>query len=299
MIWYKARWIDPLFAAFNARSPGRPKGSDGTIGDLAHQSGASGHNPDDTPGVRAERSDADSKPEVRAADVTTVAGMQAVIDAILRTPADRDRFVYIIFNRQIWRKSNGWRRETYTGSDPHTGHAHFSGDPDHDENGAPFTSILLDATPTTASTGDDMQLGDKSPWDKPFTGEAGIAGPWLAGTVGNQLQYIREDAHFARALAERLATAAAADEVRDKATLAAVEGLVAAIKAGGGSIDAAPIVAAVNAVRDEARREFAAAAEQAAAQDSRIADLEEQLARAVAVAEVGLSPAELDRLNKP
>lgn len=93
-----------------------------------------------------------------------------------------------------------------------------------------------------------------------------------------------------------LLAAAAADEVRDKANTAAIEALAAALKAGGGSVEAAPIIDAVNAVRDEARREYAAAAERAAAQDSRIADLEEQLARAVAAAEANLSPAERNGL---
>src|ERR1051326_5441753 len=74
MTWYKAAWIPPLFAALDQRFPARDRASDGTIGDPAHQAEVSGHNPDDTPGVRAERSDADSKPEVRAADVTSALG---------------------------------------------------------------------------------------------------------------------------------------------------------------------------------------------------------------------------------
>lgn len=148
VIWYKVKWIDPLFAAFNQVFPNRGKASDGTIGDLEHAQGTSGHNPDDTPGVSAERSDSDTKPEVRAADVTSTLNdprgvtMQQVINKILVTPTDLVRLIYIIYNRKIWKKSNGWREEPYTGSDPHTGHAHLSGDPAYDEDGSPWQSIL-------------------------------------------------------------------------------------------------------------------------------------------------------------
>lgn len=152
--WYKVAWIDPLFAAFNAVAPNRGHAEDGTIGDLAHAQGVSGHNPDDTPGVQAERQDADTKPEVRAADVdahlNAAVTMEQCVQAVLHAPpAERDRLIYIIYNHRIWRKDNGWRQETYTGSDPHDQHAHFSGDPAADDNNAPWTSIL--------ALGDDME----------------------------------------------------------------------------------------------------------------------------------------------
>lgn len=155
MTWYKVAWIDPFFAALNTIAPGRSKASDGTIGDLAHAAGTSGHNPDDTPGVSAERQDADTKPEVRAldadsdlrADPTT---MQTVVDAILAYPPDRDRLIYLIFDGWIYRAANGWRREVYTGSDKHRQHAHLSGHPAADEDGRPWVSVL--------NLGDDMPL---------------------------------------------------------------------------------------------------------------------------------------------
>lgn len=148
MAWVKVKWMDPLFKAFNTVWPDRTKEQDGTIGNLAHASGTSGHNPDDTPGVKAEREDADTKQEVRAEDVDARGvDMEAAVQAILHGPAaERDRLIYIIYNARIWRKANGWKQERYTGADKHKTHAHFSGDPASDEDARPWTSILALAT---------------------------------------------------------------------------------------------------------------------------------------------------------
>lgn len=148
MTWVLTTSLAALRRDLNTAFPNRDKSSDGTIGDAAHQASTSGHNPDDTAGSRSEYTDADTKPEVRAYDADNDLrdprgiDFQQVIDRILATPADRDRLAYIIHRRKIWRRRNGWRQENYTGSSPHTEHAHFSGDPAQDENGAPFTSIL-------------------------------------------------------------------------------------------------------------------------------------------------------------
>jgi hypothetical protein len=151
--WVKVKWIQPLFDACNTLAPDRSHAQDGTIGDLAHASGTSGHNPDDTPGVQAERQDADSIPEVRAADVDSRGiPMERVVQAVLHGPASElNRLIYIIFNRRIWSKSNGWRQAVYTGDDPHDTHAHFSGDPAADEDSRPWTSVLALAEGTTVS----------------------------------------------------------------------------------------------------------------------------------------------------
>lgn len=163
-VWFKVKWIDPLFDAFNRRFSSRTKGSDGTIGDEEHKKSKSGHNADDTTGSKPEREDADTKPEVRAADVTSDlrdpngVKMYDVVQAILAVPADRDRFIYIICDGWIWRKANNWVREEYDGDDKHFGHGHFSGDPAHDENGTPFLSIInlggddMDKTDTIGNT---------------------------------------------------------------------------------------------------------------------------------------------------
>lgn len=134
-----------LLAAFNERFPTRTKTRDGWIGDDPHKEHPSGHNPDDTPGSLPEATDADTKPEVRGQDIddrlSPAQTMRAVIQSILDTPADRDRLLYIIYGTNIWSARNGWELSPYDGT-PHSGWAHFSGDPDHDADGAPWRSIL-------------------------------------------------------------------------------------------------------------------------------------------------------------
>lgn len=131
---------------FNTIAPNRDKESDGWIGDLAHQQTKSGHNPDESGG--GEYEDADTKDEVRAIDVdkdlrVSSLTMQMCINKILATPNDLRRLRYIIFNRVIYSKSDGWRAREYTGSNPHDKHAHFSGDPTADESGEGWSILSL------------------------------------------------------------------------------------------------------------------------------------------------------------
>lgn len=143
-----------LRAEFNARWPRRDRASDGWIGDQAHASGTSGHNPDES--GRAERQDADNVDEVRALDLdkdvdpTPGDELYAELDRIRRTPELRRRLIYIIYRRQIASATNGWVWRPYTGSNPHNEHGHLSGHPDHDNNRAPWGVL----------EGDDMPLTD-------------------------------------------------------------------------------------------------------------------------------------------
>lgn len=122
---------------FNEYFPTRSKESDGWIGDTAHQSGKSGHNPDLT--GNAEYKDGDSLDEVRAIDVTTNLNcsdpkvtMETVVQHLVKYGQNGGYLPlrYIIFNKRIWQKNSEppWKQQAYTQSDPHTGHAHFSGD---------------------------------------------------------------------------------------------------------------------------------------------------------------------------
>lgn len=133
MAWVEIPASKTLFAEFNTISPNRDKASDGRVGDLAHQSSVSDHNPDET-GNTGGQSDSDDTNEVHAADVDDSGpwpagwSMERFVQLILarcRSGAEK-RLRYIIYERRIWRASNGWRQETYTGSNPHDKHAHFS-----------------------------------------------------------------------------------------------------------------------------------------------------------------------------
>lgn len=113
--WRLARSLETLRAEVNTIAPGRSKASDGTIGDAAHQSGASDHNPNSA-GV------------VCAIDLTHDpdhgADMHRIAEHIRtrRHPALK----YVIWNRRIASASSGWAWRTYTGSNPHTKHMHVS-----------------------------------------------------------------------------------------------------------------------------------------------------------------------------
>jgi hypothetical protein len=157
--------LTSLRSGFNTAFPARDKTTDGWIGDAAHQAETSGHNPDDTAGVSAEYQDADTKQEVRAVDVDKDLNhpgvtMYDVIRRILATPADVARLRYIIFCPPlgpfganvptIWSRNSGWSPRTYSGSSRHDEHAHFSGDPDTDEDGRPWSVASMGATSMTA-----------------------------------------------------------------------------------------------------------------------------------------------------
>ena len=182
--------------SLNKRFPSRDKASDGWIGDQAHQGSRSGHNPDET--GNAEYTDSDNVDEVRAVDLDDdlrhpTLDMHDVVAAILRTPADLNRVSYLIYDRQIWSRSAGFKPRRYTGSNPHTSHLHISGRPTNDSDDRPWLSIERLGIPVEEP---DVELSDKvNLWD-----ESGDK-PWWAGkylgvtedkpdkTVGQLLQY--------------------------------------------------------------------------------------------------------------
>lgn len=110
---------------FNQIAPARDKASDGWIGDSAHSSRSSDHNPDSRGLVHAIDVDTD----LRESDLT----MQKCVDKVLShcrrsssDPLNEARLTYIIWDRHIY-EAPGWSKQPYTGSsDPHTNHAHFS-----------------------------------------------------------------------------------------------------------------------------------------------------------------------------
>lgn len=128
--WVVTPGVKNLLRQFDEAFPDRDHTSDGTIGDLAHQNeSASSHNPDLT--GAAEWKDGDAKNEVRALDVDSDLGMpgvtmQMVIDHLRTLPGLSSVIRYMIYNRVIYRASDGWAGKPYTGASPHTEHAHFT-----------------------------------------------------------------------------------------------------------------------------------------------------------------------------
>ena len=130
MGWVLTKGLQNLRGQVDDAFPNRDKASDGTIGDQAHASGISGHNPDLT--GDAEYKDGDNLDEVRAFDMDTdlrYPGVtaQMVVDHIRKLPNVASVLRYIIYNRKIYEASNGCAAGDYTGPSPHTEHIHFSG----------------------------------------------------------------------------------------------------------------------------------------------------------------------------
>ncbi len=112
MEWRVARSLDVLKAQLDALYPNRSKISDGSIGDAAHASRKSDHNPDAYGIVRARdfTHDPDDLSGHWLAGVLTK----------YRDP----RIKYIIWNSRIWYPGSGW--QAYYGPNPHTKHLHLS-----------------------------------------------------------------------------------------------------------------------------------------------------------------------------
>jgi hypothetical protein len=120
MAWRTANALRRLREQINAMAPQRSKASDGTIGDAAHASRESDHNPwvkDGDMGV------------VTAIDITDdPAGGCSAKDIVAALIASQDlRIKYIIWNKQITSATNHpWTPRPYNGKNPHIKHFHLS-----------------------------------------------------------------------------------------------------------------------------------------------------------------------------
>lgn len=122
--WRPAKSIMKLRQQIDEEYPGRNKASDGIIGDTAHCPGSSDHCPniiDNGIGV------------VTAIDITHDPESGCDMHEVTRLiAADQDsRIKYIICNREIcssyaYAGKPAWTWRSYSGSNPHTKHAHFS-----------------------------------------------------------------------------------------------------------------------------------------------------------------------------
>jgi hypothetical protein len=117
MSWRVARSLVCLRDELNAAFPSRSKRSDGSIGDAAHATRTSDHNPWVGPGV------------VTALDFTHDPSSGASMDELAEVlRASRDpRIKYVIWNRRIFSATTSpWQWRPYSGSNPHTTHLHIS-----------------------------------------------------------------------------------------------------------------------------------------------------------------------------
>jgi hypothetical protein len=124
--WLIAPSLEQLRAQLNALAPKRSTASDGGIGDAAHATRASDHNPWWVVG---------DQPYVTARDFThDPAGGLDCRWLAERLEASRDqRIKYVIWNRQIMAGAAGpspWVWRPYAGSNPHNKHLHLSVVPD-------------------------------------------------------------------------------------------------------------------------------------------------------------------------
>lgn len=94
----------------NFRWPRRDHGSDGWIGNLAHQKKPSDHNPNKRGVVDAIDIDVDG------IDCAWLVAM------LIRHPSTN----YVIWNGKIWSRSHGFVARIYTGADKHRTHIHLS-----------------------------------------------------------------------------------------------------------------------------------------------------------------------------
>jgi hypothetical protein len=170
----------------NARFPNRDKSSEGTIGDTAHQAEASSHNPDLT--GHPEYRDGDSKDEVRAwdadKDLRDPSGiqMETLVQALItRLRAGELWWIrYIIYNRRIWHRRDGFVTRAYTGSNPHTDHVHFNSD---------FTQAADEATGTNWHF---SEIGAATPVSNPPSAPAKSNTVLKIGSKGDEVGHLQE-----------------------------------------------------------------------------------------------------------
>lgn len=115
MAWRVAKSLQTLLAEINAIAPNRSKASDGSIGDAAHQGRGSDHNPNWSNVVCAR-------------DFTHDPAHGADMNQLSKQLVARKHncLKYVIWNRRIATRGNGFRWEAYYGSNPHNHHMHVS-----------------------------------------------------------------------------------------------------------------------------------------------------------------------------
>ena len=125
MTWRVARSLDVLRDEINAAAPNRSTASDGSIGDAAHASRSSDHNPWVTNnGVGIVRARDFTHDPQGGLDCNVLA--ERVRQLALEGHPALGAGAYIIWNRAIASATYGWRWRPYNGSNPHDKHLHVS-----------------------------------------------------------------------------------------------------------------------------------------------------------------------------
>lgn len=186
MAWVVVPNLQELLDQLNKRFPNRDKSSDGSIGDTSHQASSSSHNPDKT--GSPEHRDGDSKDEVRARDFDkdlkdSSVTMEDVVQHLVKLAraGGLPYLRYLIFNKRIWHKSDGFQTRTYTGKNKHEGHLHANSD---------FTQAADSATGVNYRLGD---LGKKPTTPpKPTPKPPAAAKVYKEGDKGGEVRKIQD-----------------------------------------------------------------------------------------------------------
>jgi hypothetical protein len=115
--WRPAKSIVVLLDNVNDLWPNRSTASDGIKGDPAHANRDSEHNPNGAGVVTAVDITHDPSGGPDGDDL-----VKALLEIVETHPAPW----YIVWNRHIWSRTDGWVRQNYTGENPHTNHVHIS-----------------------------------------------------------------------------------------------------------------------------------------------------------------------------
>lgn len=138
--WRLAKSLEKLREQINAAAPARSKLSDGSIGDPAHATRASDHNPN-LAGV------------VTAIDVTHDPQQGVDGNMLFRWVTTDPRTKYAIFNGQIWKARTG-KREVYAGANSHSHHVHVSVKPESADDVSLWPGIGKGQPKPTLKAGD-------------------------------------------------------------------------------------------------------------------------------------------------
>lgn len=165
MSYYLCAAGETLRAQLAEAFPRADTASNGWIGDASHQaSQTSDHNPDWSAGGVVRAIDVDTNLE----GGTSAAAMRQFVDQLIayaRAGKDGDRLSYVIYDGKIASgtyASSRWTWRDYSGSDPHTNHAHISFTAAGDRAGARFDLPLFGGTDQEAEMLDEYLEGQNA-----------------------------------------------------------------------------------------------------------------------------------------